>query len=158
MNEKPDMAGKDLRQMAVDIIEAFIGHNPVSAEEVPKLIRAVYSALRDLERPQAAGAEEAPQPAVNVRRSVTRDHLVCLECGRKLKTLKRHLQTAHGISPADYRAKWDLPDNYPLVAPNYAARRSTLAKDMGLGRKPRGNGRRKGARKSSGVEESVRAV
>lgn len=120
-------------EMAADIVSAYVGNNTVSVNDLPVLIKNIHDALKGVS--EGATAEPiAPQtPAVSVRRSITPDALICLEDGRKFKSLKRHLQTKYGMSPDDYRAKWGLPKDYPMVAPNYAASRSALAKQMGLG-------------------------
>jgi predicted transcriptional regulator len=127
-----------------DIVAAHVSNNSVSAEEVTALIQNVYGALAGLGA--APQAEEKPQPAVTVRSSVKSDHLVCLEDGKKMKMLKRHLMTDHGLTPAEYRARWGLPNDYPMVAPEYAEKRRVLAKEIGLGRKP---GQRRGRRKKA---------
>lgn len=124
----------DVLRMAVDIVAAYVSNNTVPAAQVPEVINTVYSSLTTLE----GGGEAAPEPAkpaVSVRRSVTPDYIVCLEDGKKLKMLKRHLRAAYDMSPEEYRAKWGLPADYPMVAPNYAAQRSAFAKKIGLGRK-----------------------
>jgi predicted transcriptional regulator len=113
--------------------------NRVPAEDLPPLIRKVYAALSSVDgRPEdtAAAGPEAPTPAVPIKKSVFPDYIVCLEDGKKLKMLKRHLQAAYGMTPAQYRERWKLPQEYPMVAPNYTTRRSVLAKESGLGRKP----------------------
>ncbi len=119
--------------MAARIVAAHVAHNTTPIDRLPDLIRSVYAALN------SAGAappvEEQPVPAVSIKKSVFPDYLVCLEDGQKLKMLKRHLQSAYGMTPEDYRAKWGLAATYPMVAPNYAAHRSTLAKENGLGRR-----------------------
>ena len=135
-----------LKHMAVNIVSAYVSHNRVATEELPTLIRSVFESLAK-QSPEGM-QEENLVPAVAVRSSVTREHIICLEDGRRFKSLKRHLRTAHGLTPAQYRARWSLRSDYPLVAPAYAAQRSDLAKSIGLGRKPdetRG-GRRKGKR------------
>ncbi|WP_091741875.1 MucR family transcriptional regulator [Phenylobacterium immobile] len=123
----------DVIEMTADIVSAYVGNNTVAAADLPNLIQSVHRALASV----SAGvetAEVAPkEPAVPVRRSITADHLVCLEDGRKFKSLKRHLRTKYNMSPEEYRAKWGLPKDYPMVAPNYAKARSDLAKQMGLG-------------------------
>ncbi|MBT2133265.1 MucR family transcriptional regulator [Croceibacterium sp. LX-88] len=125
-----------------DIVAAHVSNNSVSVDDVPSLIQNVYGALAGLgSTPQP---EEKLQPAVSVRASVKSDHLVCLEDGKKMKMLKRHLMTDHGLTPAEYRARWNLPADYPMVAPDYAEKRRVLAKEIGLGRKP---GQRRGRRK-----------
>ncbi|MFD1704935.1 MucR family transcriptional regulator [Methylopila henanensis] len=120
--------------LAADIVGAYVSNNSVPAAELPALIRTVHDALAAV----AAGTTEAPvvelKPAVPIRRSVTPDYVVCLEDGKPFKSLKRHLRTRYDMSPEDYRAKWGLPADYPMVAPNYAAARSELAKKAGLGR------------------------
>ena len=127
-----------------DIVAAHVSNNSVAVDELPALIKNVYGALSGL---GAAAQEEArPEPAVSIRASVKPDHLVCLEDGKKMKMLKRHLMTDHGLTPAEYRARWGLPADYPMVAPEYAEKRRTLAKQIGLGRKP---GQRRGRRKQT---------
>jgi predicted transcriptional regulator len=124
----------DVLRMAVDIVAAYVSNNTVSASQVPEVINTVYGSLTSLD----GGSEAAPEPskpAVSVRRSVTPEYIVCLEDGKKLKMLKRHLRAAYDMSPEEYRAKWGLPADYPMVAPNYAAQRSAFAKKIGLGRK-----------------------
>ena len=119
-----------------NIVEAYVANNSAELDEIPGLINNVYSALANL----SAGApqeEERPEPAVSVRASVKPDYLVCLEDGKKLKMLKRHLKTAYNLTPEEYRKRWGLPTDYPMVAPNYAKHRSNLAKKIGLGTKPR---------------------
>ena len=119
--------------LTAQIVAAHLTRNQVSPEALPELIVSVNAALL------AAGtvpiAETAQQPAVPIRRSVLPSHIVCLEDGRQMKMLKRHLQSDHGMTPRQYRAKWGLPDSYPMTAPNYASQRSELAKKIGLGRK-----------------------
>jgi predicted transcriptional regulator len=132
--EHDDMEDKSATiEMTADIVSAYVGNNAVAAADLPALIQSVHRALAGV----AAGAEvveAAPkEPAVPVKRSITPDHLVCLEDGRKFKSLKRHLRTKYNMSPEEYRAKWGLPKDYPMVAPNYAKARSDLAKQMGLG-------------------------
>lgn len=126
-----------------DIVAAHVSNNSVSADEVASLITNVYSALSGLGQ---AVAEEAPppEPAVSIRSSVKPDYLVCLEDGKKLKMLRRYLRTNYDMSPEEYREKWGLPADYPMVAPNYAETRRELAKKIGLGRKP---GQKRGRRK-----------
>lgn len=124
--------------LTAQIVAAHVENNHVTADELPDLIKAVY---RSVVAAATFEIEQIPQtppqnPAVPVRQSVFPDYIVCLENGKKLKTLKRHLKVSYGLSPADYRAKWGLPLSYPMVAPNYAARRSGLAKSVGLGQRP----------------------
>lgn len=120
---------------AADIVCAFVSHNAVPADALPGLIARAYETLRNISLPPmpADEAPSAPVPAVAVRKSVTDDYLVCLEDGKKFKSLKRHLRTQYNLSPAEYRDKWGLSSDYPMVAPNYARARSELAKTMGLG-------------------------
>jgi len=125
----------DLLRMAVDVVAAYVGKNPVPAAQLPDLITTVYSSLSQLESGQPDVKSEAPKPAIPVKKSVTPDYIICLEDGKKLKMLKRHLRTTYNITPDEYRAKWGLPPDYPMVAPNYAAQRSDFAKKIGLGRK-----------------------
>ncbi len=123
----------DIIEMAAEIVASYVENNTVSAADLPGLIQSVHRALTSISA-GAEAVEAAPkEPAVPVRRSITPDHLVCLEDGRKFKSLKRHLRTKYNLSPEDYRAKWGLAKDYPMVAPNYAKARSDLAKQMGLG-------------------------
>lgn len=124
-----------------DIVAAHVSNNDVAVEDVPSLITNVFSALSGLGE-DSERDEPRPDPAVSIRSSVKKDHIVCLDCGKKMKMLKRHLSTEHDMTPDEYKARWDLPSDYPLVAPNYAATRRDLAKKIGLGRQP-GAGRRK---------------
>ena len=120
-------------EMTADIVSAYVGTNTVSAAELPALIQSVHRALAGVSG-GAEVVEAAPRdPAVPIRRSITPDFIICLEDGRKFKSLKRHLRTKYNMSPEEYRAKWGLPKDYPMVAPNYAKARSDLAKQMGLG-------------------------
>jgi len=123
-----------LLQLTSEIVTAYVGNNPVPATQLPELIRSVVAALANLDGAVAPQDTEPLKPAVSVRKSVTPDYIVCLEDGRKLKMLKRHLRTTYDLSPQQYREKWGLPADYPMVAPNYAARRSEFAKQIGLGR------------------------
>ena len=122
----------DIKALTTKIVAAYLGGNPLAASEIPKLITSVYLTLVGTAAPAAAPAEQQ-QPAVSVKKSVTPGHIVCLECGDHQKMLKRHLLTGHGLTTDEYRTKWSLPRDYPLVAPEYAARRSELAKAAGLG-------------------------
>jgi predicted transcriptional regulator len=124
----------DLISLTADITSAYLGNNKVATGDVADLIGSIHAALQQVGSP-ATPATSKQEPAVSIRASVKPDSITCLECGQKSKMLKRHLQTAHGLAPAEYREKWGLPRDYPLVASNYAAQRSTLAKTIGLGRK-----------------------
>ena len=114
-----------------------MSNNPVPVAELPGLISRVYTSLLQQTDVPTEVVSESKKPAVPIKKSVTPDYIVCLEDGKQFKSLKRHLSTHHGLTPDEYRAKWGLPADYPLVAPNYAAARSALAKSMGLGRKPK---------------------
>ncbi|MDQ0463489.1 putative transcriptional regulator [Caulobacter ginsengisoli] len=131
-------------EMTTDIVSAYVGNNSVASADLPSLIQNVHRALTGV----AAGAEAvevAPkEPAVPLKRSITPDYLICLEDGRKFKSLKRHLRTKYNMSPEEYRAKWGLAKDYPMVAPNYAKARSDLAKQMGLGQGGRQAAKKKG--------------
>ncbi len=130
-----DPAAELLITLTSDITAAHVSNNDVAVGEVSGLIENIYSALSGL----GQKSEPAPaplEPAVSIRSSVKPDSVTCLECGRKMKMLRRHLSTDHNLSPEDYRARWNLPASHPLVAPNYAAKRRELAKSIGLGRKP----------------------
>ncbi|TVV70183.1 MucR family transcriptional regulator [Sphingomonas solaris] len=134
MSENDNTAAEFL-SLTTDIVAAHVGNNRVGTDELPQLIAAVHDALAGLGAPTAP--EPAKQePAVSVRASVKADYIVCLEDGKKLKMLKRYLRTNYDMSPDDYRHKWGLPSDYPMVAPNYAEKRRTLAHSIGLGRKP----------------------
>jgi predicted transcriptional regulator len=121
-----------LLSMVTDIVSAHLSNNTVPVGDIPRLINEVYGALNTLGQAPVKTAERA-EPAVSVKKSVTADYIVCLEDGKKLKMLKRHLRTAYGLTPEQYREKWGLPADYPMVAPNYAKKRSTLARQIGLG-------------------------
>ena len=125
-------------QLTASIVSAYVSNNTVSSAEIPALISQVYSALMRVSKGAAAAALAEPlKPAVPIKRSITTEYLVCLEDGKKFKSLKRHLRTQHRMTPDQYCAKWNLPVDYPMVAPNYAAARSQLAKQMGLGQQRR---------------------
>src|SRR5271166_5590317 len=140
------MAIPDSVELAAEVVAAYVANNPLPRSELPALIEAMKSAIEGLGRgPEGAEPQvEAKPPAVPVRKSITPDYLICLEDGKKFKSLRRHLRL-HGLTPEQYREKWNLPANYPMVAPNYAARRSALAKKIGLGQIRRKPG--KGARR-----------
>lgn len=124
-----------LLALVTDIVSAHVGNNTVASADLPGLITNVYGALAGLGEP-VVQIEARPDPAVSVRASVKPDHIVCLEDGKKLKMLKRHLMSDHGMTPEQYRARWGLAADYPMVAPNYSEKRRGLAKQIGLGRKP----------------------
>jgi len=146
-----DNASVDYMGLTADVVAAFVGNNSVPASELPELIAKVHGALLRLNAPVPAPVEEVLKPAVPVKKSVTPEYIVCLEDGLKFKSLKRHLRTKYNMTPEEYRAKWGLPNDYPMVAPSYAEARSNLAKKMGLGQQrkkpavpapaPKGRGR-----------------
>jgi predicted transcriptional regulator len=125
-----------LAQLTAGVVSAFVSNNSVRSSDIPQLISQVHAALAGLRNePKTAEPAEAPKPAVSIKKSVTPDYLISLENGKKFKSLRRHLMTFYGMTPEDYRKKWSLPADYPMVAPNYAAQRSEMAKSLGLGRK-----------------------
>ncbi len=132
MNEE---ASSELLSLTAEIVAAHVGHNRVSTAELSDLIAKVHGALSGLGSEPATAAPAEVKPAVSVRSSIKPSYIVCLEDGKKLTMLKRYLQTNYGMTPQDYRAKWNLPADYPMVAPDYAEKRRTLAKAIGLGRK-----------------------
>ena len=123
---------QDILGLTTDIVAAHVGNNEVAAKDLPGIIREVYATLAGLDGSDARMAEK-PKPAVPIKKSIFPDYIVCLEDGKKLKMLKRHLKTAYGLTPDEYRQRWGLPADYPMVAPNYAKHRSSLAKKIGLG-------------------------
>src|ERR1700734_628690 len=125
-------------QLTANIVSAYVSNNTISSAEIPTLIGQVYSALMRVSNGPIAAPSETLKPAVPIKRSITAEYLVCLEDGKKFKSLKRHLRTQYDMTPERYREKWGLPSDYPMVAPNYAAARSQLAKQMGLGQQRRG--------------------
>lgn len=134
MAEQPETS--ELLALTTNIVASHVSNNSVASTELPQLIQQVYAALSSAGG-SAAAAPARPQPAVPIKRSVTPDFIICLEDGKKLKMLKRHLKTRYNMTPDEYRERWDLAPDYPMVAPNYAAQRSTLAKKIGLGTKRR---------------------
>lgn len=130
-----EMKNIEQLELTAEIVSAYVANNPVPAADLAELIGSVHQSLLALADGPAPAEAEKPVPAVPIKKSVTPDYLICLEDGKKYKTLKRTLATTYGMSPEEYRAKWGLPKDYPMVAPNYAARRSDLAKRIGLGRK-----------------------
>ena len=127
-------SGEDLLRLGSGIVAAFVSRNPVPADAVPEIIRSVHQALTGVSRGAQVVPEERPRPAVPIARSVQQDFIVCLEDGKKLKMLKRYLRSRYDLSPEEYRRRWGLPPDYPMVAPAYAALRSDFAKQIGLGR------------------------
>ncbi len=133
----------DLLRMATEVVASYVSNNAVGPDQLPELINSVHSTLMGVDGGASAAPEQPLKPAVPIRRSVQPDFIVCLEDGKKLKMLKRHLRTTYEMTPDEYRAKWGLPPDYPMVAPNYAAQRSAFAKKIGLGRGARGAGRKR---------------
>ena len=135
MSENP--ASSHFIELTADIVSAYVSNNTVPAGDIPALINQVHSALMRVSSGRSESPSEPLKPAISVKRSITPDYIVCLEDGKKFKSLKRHLRTQYNMTPEQYREKWGLPPDYPMVAPNYAAARSQLAKQMGLGQQRR---------------------
>ena len=131
------MGSNNYIELAADIVSAYVSNNSVPASDLPALINEVHSALVRVTAGQPVITTEAPKPAIPPKKSITNEYIICLEDGRKFKSLKRHLRTQYNMSPDEYREKWGLPPDYPMVAPNYAKARSNLAKQMGLGQQRR---------------------
>jgi len=131
-----EIAENDVLEMTAEIVSSFVANNPVQPGALPDLIKAVHATIDSLAK---GGAEtgDRPEPAVPIEKSITPEHLICLEDGKKLKMLKRYLRTRYDLTPEDYRKRWGLPLDYPMVAPNYAKRRSKFAKEIGLGKTPK---------------------
>lgn len=127
-------SGEELLRLGAEIVAAYVSRNSVAAEAVPDIIRTVHQTLESITRGASAPSDERPKPAVPVGKSVQHDYIVCLEDGKRLKMLKRYLRSRYNMSPDEYRRRWSLPPDYPMVAPAYAARRSAFAKQIGLGR------------------------
>lgn len=137
MAEEQTIDKAELLALSAEVVSSYVGNNSVQPHQVTEILRSVYDTMSTLSGP----VEEEPEqlvPAVPIKKSVTDDHIVCLEDGKKLKMLKRHLMAAYGMTPEEYREKWGLKPDYPMVAPSYAAKRQELAKKIGLGRKPKG--------------------
>jgi predicted transcriptional regulator len=133
--QAPGKSAEDqLLRMTTDVVAAYVSNNTLPTGQLADIIASVYSSLRALDHGPLDGRGEALKPAVPERKSITPDYLICLEDGKKLKMLKRHLRSTYGLTPDAYRAKWGLPADYPMVAPNYAEQRSAFAKQIGLGR------------------------
>lgn len=138
------MSHEDMLRMTAQVVSAYVGNNMLPAAQISEVIKSVYGSLTALEGEAAETVAEPLKPAVPIRKSIMPDYVVCLEDGKKLKMLKRHLRTTYDMTPDEYRAKWNLPPDYPMVAPNYAKQRSEFAKKIGLGRKTvGGRGRRR---------------
>jgi predicted transcriptional regulator len=141
MAEEADNNIDALIELTADVVSAYVSNNPVPVGDLPALIGQVHAALKGTAGSVTAEEPEPLKPAVPIKKSVAPDYIICLEDGKKFKSLKRHLSTHYGLTPDEYRAKWGLSSDYPMVAPNYAAARSALAKTMGLGRKPKQSGK-----------------
>lgn len=126
---------QQLLDLTSDIVSSYVSKNPVQVADLPALIESVHRALDNAGNANAIAEAEKPKPAVNPKKSITDDYIICLEDGKHFKSLKRHIKTHYNLTPEAYREKWGLDPNYPMVAPNYAKARSALAKEMGLGRK-----------------------
>ncbi|WP_417450370.1 MucR family transcriptional regulator [Kordiimonas sp.] len=131
--EQDKLLKEDLLALTVEIVASYVSKNSVAVDELPNLIGQVFGTLQDLGN-RGTIADATPEPVVPIKKSITPDYLICLEDGKKLKMLKRHLKTRYDMTPDDYRARWGLPGDYPMVAPNYAKQRRDLAKKIGLGR------------------------
>ena len=127
----------ELLRMTAEVVSAYLGNNTVPAAQISDVIKSVYSSLNIVDGESGDAKSPAQRPAVPIKKSILPDYIVCLEDGKKLKMLKRHLRTAFNLTPAEYRGKWNLPSDYPMVAPNYAKQRSRLAKQIGLGTRAR---------------------
>ncbi|HYE00037.1 MAG TPA: MucR family transcriptional regulator [Alphaproteobacteria bacterium] len=147
MSTESDQTQPDagLLRMTADIVSAYLGKNTLPAQQIPDVVNTVYGSLIGLTSTPVAAQPEPLKPAVPIKKSVTPEYIVCLEDGKKLKMLKRHLRTNYNMTPDEYRVKWGLPPDYPMVAPNYAAQRSDFAKKIGLGRTTTRQGRRRSA-------------
>lgn len=137
LDDTSNSSSEMLIGLTADVVAAYVSNNPVPVGELPNLIADVHAALGRVNGGSEPAPMDKPKPAINPKKSVHDDHIVCLEDGKKFKSLKRHLMTHYGLTPDQYREKWGLDPSYPMVAPNYAAARSQLAKTMGLGRKPK---------------------
>lgn len=133
---------EDLLTFTTEIVSAYVSNNTINVSELTGLIEQVYRSVSNVGHNHMSVMPERPQPAVPIKKSVHADYIICLEDGKKLKMLKRHLKTSYNMSPEEYRERWGLPADYPMVAPNYAQQRSRLAKDIGLGTKGRKRGRK----------------
>ncbi|MGY9055827.1 MAG: MucR family transcriptional regulator [Alphaproteobacteria bacterium] len=136
MSDNDNQSNKEVLEYTTEIVAAHVSNNTVAVPDLPDLIQQVYRTLASVESTSSA-MQERPEPAVAIKKSVTADYIVCLEDGKKLKMLKRHLKTAYNMTPDEYRERWGLASDYPMVAPSYAAQRSTLAKKIGLGTRAR---------------------
>ena len=134
-NSEDKISELEIVNMTVDITSAYVSNKSVEPDQLPQVIRNVYNTLKSLDEKKETESLASRKPAISIRRSITPDYIVCLEDGKKLKMLKRHLRAAYGMTPDEYRARWGLAADYPMVAPNYAITRSKFAKQIGLGKK-----------------------
>ena len=148
MPDTDTMPAEELLRMTSEVAAAYVSNNNLPSAQLPDVIRTIHESLAGLSGAKVAAASEPPTPAVAIKKSITPDYIVCLEDGKKLKMLKRHLRSTYNMTPDEYRHRWSLPADYPMVAPNYAAQRSAFAKKIGLGRNGGGKGRR-GRRKAA---------
>ena len=132
---EPKSSSRELVEITVDIVSAYISNNSVQSYDLASLIDQTFNALQQAAAKETQPAKDVLEPAVPIKKSVTPDYIICLDDGKQFKSLKRHIRTSYNLTPEEYREKWGLPHDYPMVAPNYAAARSALAKKMGLGRK-----------------------
>ncbi len=136
-NDQDNINNKDkLLRLTANIVASYVSNNTLSVEQIPEVVRTVNTALWQIEQSESGVEKKTAKPAVPISQSITPDYIICLEDGRKLKMLKRHLRTSFGMTPDEYRVRWGLQADYPMVAPNYAKRRSEFAKKIGLGQKP----------------------
>jgi len=148
MPDPDTIPAEELLRMTSEVAAAYVSNNNLPSAQLPDVIRTIHESLAALSGARDAAAAEPPTPAVAIKKSITPDYIVCLEDGKKLKMLKRHLRSTYNMTPDEYRHRWGLPADYPMVAPNYAAQRSAFAKKIGLGRNGGGKGRR-GRRKAA---------
>jgi predicted transcriptional regulator len=148
MPDTDTIPAEELLRMTSEVAAAYVSNNNLPSGQLPDVIRTIHESLAALSGAKVAAASEPPTPAVPIKKSITPDYIVCLEDGKKLKMLKRHLRSTYNMTPDEYRHRWSLPADYPMVAPNYAAQRSAFAKKIGLGRNGGGKGRR-GRRKAA---------
>ena len=131
-----ELSSQDILRLSADIVAAYVSRNSVQPTGISDIVRQVHGALTDLAHPQAAAPTARQKPAAPISRSVQPDYIICLEDGKQLTMLKRHLRTSYNMTPEEYRERWGLPSNYPMTAPNYIKRRSEIAREIGLGRQP----------------------
>jgi len=146
MTDPKDLEQEEFQRLTAKIVAAYVANNTIAIEDIPGLIGQIHNALRSAVDDPAPQEAETLKPAVPVRKSVTPDYIICLEDGKSMKMLKRHLRNAYGMTPEEYRARWGLPSDYPMVAPNYSKRRSEFAKTIGLGRGAGANRKGRGKR------------